>query len=62
LDLAAWWRVSKQLTLRLGLHNLTDDRTWRYGSVRGVSATNISEQQRRTEPGLNATLSARLTF
>jgi hemoglobin/transferrin/lactoferrin receptor protein len=62
MDLTTWWRVSKQLTLRLGLHNLTDARTWRYGSVRGVSVASVSEQQRRTEPGLNASLSARLTF
>ena len=31
-------------------------------NIRGVSVTNVAEQQRRTEPGLNATLSARLTF
>ncbi len=62
LDLAAWWRVSEHLTLRLGLHNLTDVRYWRYGSVRGVSSTNLAEQQRRTEPGFNAALSAQLAF
>ena len=62
LDLAAWWRVSKYLTLRLGLHNLTNERYWRYGSVRGVTIASVSEQQRRTEPGFNATLRAQLSF
>jgi hemoglobin/transferrin/lactoferrin receptor protein len=62
LDAAAYWRAQDRLTLRVGLNNLTDEKFWRYASVRGVTVTQLSEQQRRTEPGFNATISAQLTF
>ncbi|WP_438480016.1 TonB-dependent hemoglobin/transferrin/lactoferrin family receptor [Oleiharenicola lentus] len=56
------WRATTNLTLRLGLNNLTDERYWRYASVRGVTVTQLSEQERRTEAGFNSTLSAHLSF
>lgn len=60
LDLSVSWRPRDRLTLSLGLHNLTDEKYWRYGSVRGVSATNLNEQERRTQPGFHAAFAATL--
>jgi hemoglobin/transferrin/lactoferrin receptor protein len=62
LDASATWRAHERLTLALGLHNLTDEKYWRYGSVRGVAATNLREQERRTQPGFHAAFSAALRY
>jgi hemoglobin/transferrin/lactoferrin receptor protein len=56
------WRPVPRLTLRLSLDNLTNEKYWRYSSVRGVTITQLAEQERRTEPGFNAALSAQLSF
>lgn len=62
LDLGAYWRVHERLTLNVGVGNLTDEKYWRYGSVRGVTTANVAEQERRTQPGLNAFAGASLRF
>jgi len=62
LDLGAYWRVHERLTLSLGLNNLTDEKYWRYGSVRGVTTANVVEQERRSQPGINAFASASLRY
>ncbi len=62
LDLAGAWRLGEFVSVRFALNNLTDSKYWRYASVRGVSATNINEQERRTEPGINGVLSVALRY
>lgn len=62
LDSSAYVRVHRRLLLRASLENLTDQKFWRYASVRGVTTTSVAEQERRTEPGFHATLSAQLTY
>ena len=62
LDASATWRAHDRLTLALGLHNLTDQKYWRYSSVRGVTTANLREQERRTQPGFHAAFTALLRF
>jgi hemoglobin/transferrin/lactoferrin receptor protein len=62
LDLTGYWRLHERATLHLALHNLTDRRYWRYANIRGLTVMNLSEQQRRTEPGLHASASIALRF
>jgi hemoglobin/transferrin/lactoferrin receptor protein len=61
-NLVSWWQVREHITLRLGLYNLTDEKYWRYNSVRGVRATSTSQLERRTQPGFNAAASLRFRF
>jgi hemoglobin/transferrin/lactoferrin receptor protein len=61
-DLSATWRAHERLTLQLGLYNLTNEKYWRYGSVRGVTTTSLAEQERRTQPGFNSAFTAQLRF
>lgn len=61
-DFSASWRAHERLTLQLGLYNLGDRKYWRYSSVRGVSTTGLREQERRTQPGFNAALTAQLRY
>lgn len=62
LDFTAWWRVSDNISLTAGLYNLTDEKYWRYNTVRGVSAASTSQLERRTEPGFNTAASLHLRF
>lgn len=61
-NLTGAWRFSENVSVRCALHNLTDEKYWRYASVRGLSATNAREQERRSEPGFNAVLSLGLRY
>lgn len=62
IDLTAWWRLNDNVSLNLGLYNLTDEKYWRYNSVRGVRAASTSQLERRTAPGFNTALSANFRF
>ncbi len=62
LDASAYWRVHPRAVVRVGLNNLTDEQYWRYASVRGVTQASVAEQQRRTEPGFNTTISLSLAY
>lgn len=62
LDLDGYWRLHEHASVRFSLRNLTDRKYWRYASVRGLSATAVSEQERRTEPGFNAAVSLTLLY
>jgi hemoglobin/transferrin/lactoferrin receptor protein len=61
-DLVGYWRAHERLTFHVGLYNLTDEKYWRYASVRGVATTSVHEQERRTQPGFHSSLFANLTF
>ncbi len=62
LDAAAYWRAHQRALVRVNLNNLTNEQYWRYASVRGVTQTGVAEQQRRTEPGFNASISLTLAY
>jgi len=61
-DLDGYWRLHKHASLRFSLRNLTDEKYWRYASVRGTAASATSELERRTEPGFNAAISLTLLY
>lgn len=61
-DFGLWWRAAERLTVNLDVENLFDEKYWVYSSVRGLAATNVSEQERRTQPGINGALSLRYEF
>lgn len=62
LDLHGYWRLSRHVTLRASLRNLTDDKYWRYASIRGLAATAVTERERRSEPGFNGAISLNLAY
>lgn len=62
IDLAGYWRAGERTTLQLALHNLGDRRHWRYANIRGIAATNVVEQERRTEPGFQASASVAFRY
>lgn len=61
-NLTGWWQLGERTTLQFGLYNLTDEKYWRYNAVRGVSASNTAQLERRTEPGFNAAASLKFRF
>ena len=61
-SLAGYWRFRDYASLNVGLHNLTDEKYWRYANIRGIAATNLAEQERRTEPGFNTSVSLQLRY
>ena len=50
LDLAAQWRIRKDLRLNAGIYNLTDKKHWRWADVRGLAA-NASFIDAYSQPG-----------
>lgn len=50
LDLAAQWRIRKDLRLNAGIYNLTDKKHWRWADVRGLAA-NVSFIDAYSQPG-----------
>ncbi len=62
LDLDGYWRANEHVSLRFSLRNLTDEKYWRYASIRGLSSTALTERERRTEPGFNAAVSLTLAY
>lgn len=59
LDLSAYYRLSKDLTLNAGLYNLTDKKYWLWDDVRGydsvgeASALAPANIDRLSQPGRN---------
>jgi len=70
LDLTAFYHVNDQLTLRAGIHNLTDEEYYTWDGIRFVGrddnrpgiGVNGSGIKRFTEPGRNLSLRADYTF
>jgi hemoglobin/transferrin/lactoferrin receptor protein len=52
LDLTGFARPGKNATLRVGVHNLTDEKYWHAGDVRGLAPTHVA-LDRFTRPGRN---------
>ncbi len=61
-NVTSWWQVRENVSLQVGLYNLTDEKYWRYNAVRGVNASSTSQLERRTAPGFNAAASLRFRF
>ncbi|GGE80008.1 TonB-dependent hemoglobin/transferrin/lactoferrin family receptor [Shewanella carassii] len=58
MDLLAYWQVTDELKLQVGIMNLTDERYWLYGNLAGLQADPQMNPDRLTQPGrhINATL------
>jgi hemoglobin/transferrin/lactoferrin receptor protein len=56
VDATGWWNLTAALTLRAGLFNLTDEKYWWWGDVRGQSSTSTTLDA-YTQPGRNASVS-----
>ncbi|MFV0643340.1 MAG: TonB-dependent hemoglobin/transferrin/lactoferrin family receptor [Sphingomonadaceae bacterium] len=61
LDLTAFWRPVKPLTLRAGIFNITDEKYAYWSDVRGLSATSAVTDA-YTRPGRNASVSLSYAF
>lgn len=61
-DLDGYWRLHERVSLRFNLRNLTDKKYWRYDAARGLAASSVAEQERRTEPGFSASASLTLFY
>ncbi len=61
LDLTAYWNVTDWAALRVGAFNLTDEKYWWWGDVRGVAATSAIVDA-YTQPGSNYSASLTLKY
>jgi hemoglobin/transferrin/lactoferrin receptor protein len=61
LDLTAYWNVTDWAALRVGAFNLTDEKYWWWGDVRGVGATS-AVLDAYTQPGANYSASLTLKY
>ncbi len=61
LDATAYWNVTDYATLRIGAFNLTDEKYWWWGDVRGVAASSTIVDA-YTQPGRNFSASLALRF
>ncbi len=55
-DALAWWKVTERISLRAGVFNLTDEKYFWWGDVRGVSST-ATFGDAFSQPGRNASVS-----
>ena len=61
LDLVARWQVTEKVTFTAGLYNLTNEKSWRYQDVRGLT-TATTDIDRYTIPGINARFALNIRF
>lgn len=61
LDATAYWTVTEDVTLRVGVFNITDEKYWWWSDVRGVSATS-TVLDAYTQPGRNVSASLAFRF
>ncbi|HEV8331106.1 MAG TPA: TonB-dependent hemoglobin/transferrin/lactoferrin family receptor [Steroidobacteraceae bacterium] len=60
-DLVGWWNVTDAMVLRAGVFNITDEKYWWWGDVRGLSATSPAVDA-YSQPGRNASVSLSVRF
>jgi hemoglobin/transferrin/lactoferrin receptor protein len=60
-DVVGWWNITDETALRAGVFNLTDEKYWWWGDVRGLSATAVSRDA-YSQPGRNASVSLSVRF
>lgn len=61
LDITGYWNVTEHATLRVGIFNVTDEKYWWWGDVRGVGATSATVDA-YTQPGTNFSASIAYRF
>lgn len=61
VDITAYWNINDWATLRAGAFNVTDQKYWWWGDVRGVSATSATLDA-YTQPGANYSASLSLKY
>jgi hemoglobin/transferrin/lactoferrin receptor protein len=60
-DLVGWWNVTESTVLRAGVFNVTDEKYWWWGDVRGLSSTSVVTDA-YSQPGRNASVSLSVRF
>lgn len=60
-DAVAWWQINDALTARAGVFNISDEKYWGWGDVRGVSST-APFIDAFSQPGRNASVSIAMQF
>ena len=60
-DATAWWAVNDAVTVRAGVFNLTDEKSWWWSDVRGLSDTSVVKDA-YSQPGRNYSISLALKF
>lgn len=61
LDLTAYWNITDQATLRVGVFNVTDEHYWWWSDVRGLNDSAI-DLDAYTQPGRNVSASISYRF
>jgi hemoglobin/transferrin/lactoferrin receptor protein len=61
LDLTAYWNITDFAAVRIGAFNLTDEKYWWWGDVRGLAATSAVRDS-YTQPGRNYSTSLTLRY
>ncbi len=60
-DIVGWWNITDAMVLRAGVFNLTDEKYWWWGDVRGLSsASTVADAY--SQPGRNASMSLSVRF
>jgi hemoglobin/transferrin/lactoferrin receptor protein len=60
-DVVGWWNITDGAVLRVGVFNLSDEKYWWWGDVRGLSSTAVSRDA-YSQPGRNASVSLSVRF
>ena len=60
-DLVGWWNITEATVLRAGVFNVTDEKYWWWGDVRGLSSTSVTTDA-YSQPGRNASVSLSVRF
>ncbi|MDP3736633.1 MAG: TonB-dependent hemoglobin/transferrin/lactoferrin family receptor [Hyphomonadaceae bacterium] len=61
LDITAYWNITDWVALRAGAFNVTDEKYWWWGDVRGLSNTSIVKDA-YTQPGANYSVSLTVKY
>lgn len=60
-DIVGWWNITDAMVLRAGVFNVTDEKYWWWGDVRGLSsASTVADAY--SQPGRNASMSLSVRF
>lgn len=60
-DVVGWWNITDAMVLRAGVFNVTDEKYWWWGDVRGLSsASTVADAY--SQPGRNASMSLSVRF
>lgn len=61
-DATAYWNISRNVSLQVGIYNLTNRKYWDYASVYALGTTALADIERQSEPGRNAGATLRVQF